>query len=238
MPGYGKGIMKSVSEKEFVYETKKPPNRLLQGLIGVSLVIHFFILLHVAGIYRSNALTYIELAVRDFSKPVGREIPRPRIRYKPPEIANTAKLNVPRHNVPNIHIDKVDTAAPCALTEAISMPDTGGLSADVAQWQPAGSTAYLTRSDYFDMLRMRIESRKKYPPTARKRQIEGRVEVGFLVGSDGSASDVAIVKTSRHPDLDRAALLAVQNAAPFPRPPSGLFDGPLKMTITIMFELM
>lgn len=219
-------------------ENKKPPNRLLQVLIGVSLVVHFFILLHIAGIYNINSLSYIELSVRNFSKPAGREIPRPRLRHKPPEIKEPVKLNVPVPHVPKINIEKIDAAVPTALTEAISIPDTAGLSADVAQWQPAGTAAYATRSDYFDMLRMRIESRKKYPDRARNRQIEGRVEVGFQVADDGSVTDVEIVKTSRHPDLDRAALLAVKNAAPFPRPPSRFFDGPLKMTITIMFELM
>ena len=219
-------------------ENKNPPNRLLQVLIGISLVVHFFILLHIAGIYNINSLSYIELSVRDFSKPEGREIPRPRLRHNPPEIKEPAKLNVPVPHVPKINIENIDAAAPTALTEAISVPDTSGLSADVAQWHPAGTAAYVSRSDYFDMLRMRIESRKKYPDRARQRQIEGRVEVGFLVAGDGNVSDVEIVKTSRHPDLDRAALLAGENAAPFPRPPSSLFDGPLKMTITIMFELM
>ncbi len=207
-------------------------------LIGISLVVHFFILLQIAGIYDIRSMSYIELSVRDFQKPEGRDIPRPRPRYKPPEVKDPAKLSVPRPRVPNINVENIDTAAPTALTEAISVPDTSGLSADVARWEPSGTAAYATRSDYFDMLRMRIESRKKYPDRARLRQIEGRVEVGFLVSHDGGVTDVEVVKTSRHPDLDRAALLAVENAAPFPRPPSALFDGPLKMTITIMFELM
>ncbi len=221
-----------------INDNKKSPNRLLQALIGASLVVHFFIFLHIAGIYDLRSMSYIELSVRDFQKPEGREIPRPRLRYEPPEIKEPAKINVPRPHVPKLNIEKFDTSAPEAMTEAISMPDTSGLSGDVARWEPAGTAAYATRSDYFDMLRMRIESRKKYPDRARQRQIEGRVEVGFLVTADGSVKDVAVVKTSLHPDLDRAALLAVKNAAPFPRPPSMLFDGPLKMTITIMFELM
>ena len=224
--------MKSISEN------KQTPNRLMQGLIGVSLVIHFFILLHIAGIYHFSSLTYIELSVKDFSKPAGRDIPHPRLRNKPPEIKDAAKVNISKLNVPRIKIDRVDTAAPNALTETIGIPDISGLSANVSQWQPVGMGDYMTRTDYFDMLRMRIESRKKYPDSARKRQIEGWVEVGFLVATDGSVSDVEITKTSRHPDLDRAARIAVKNASPFPRPPSGLFDGPLKMTITIMFELM
>lgn len=223
---------------ESISENNQTSNRLLQVLVGISLFIHFFLLLHIAGIYHCSALTYIELSVKDFSKPVGRDIPHPRLRNKPPEIKDTAKLNIAKQHAPKMHIDKIDTAAPGALAEAIGIPDISGLSADVSKWQPIETAAYMTRTDYFDMLRMRIESRKNYPDSARKRQIEGRVEVGFSVAADGSVSGVEIVKTSRHPDLDRAALVAVKNAAPFPRPPSGLFSGPLKVTITIMFELM
>lgn len=219
-------------------ENKNPPNRLLQVLIGISLIIHFFILLHIAGIYRSSALTYIELTVRDFSKSAGRDIPRPRARQKPPQIKDPARANVVKQQVPDINIDKVDTAAPDALTEPIGSFDINGVSESISPWQPVGATEYMSRGDYFDMLRMRIESRKKYPDAARNRQIEGRVEVGFQVAGDGGVTDVEVIKTSRHPDLDRAALAAVKEAAPFPRPPSGLFSGPLKMTLTIVFELL
>lgn len=219
-------------------DNKNPPNRLLQVLIGISLIIHFFILLHIAGIYRSSALTYIELSVRDFSQSAGRDIPRPRMRNKPPQIKDPERANVVKQQVPDINIDKVDTTAPDALTEPISSFDISGVSESISQWQPVGATEYMSRGDYFDMLRMRIESRKKYPDAARHRQVEGRVEVGFLVATDGGVSDVEVIKTSRHPDLDQAALAAVKDAAPFPRPPSGLFSGPLKMTLTIVFELL
>ncbi|MFH2065359.1 MAG: energy transducer TonB [Pseudomonadota bacterium] len=219
-------------------EDKQPPNRLLQVLIGVSLVIHFFILLHVAGIYRSNAMTYIELSVMDFSKPERRDIPRPRVRNNTPEVREVSRISVPMQHVPDIRLDKTDTDMPGALTEAIGIPDVGGLNANISQWQPGGASEYMTRKEYFDMLRMRVESRKKYPDNARKRQIEGSVKVGFSVETDGNVSDVKVLKTSRHPDLDHAALIAVKDAAPFPYPPAGLFDGPFKVSITIMFELM
>ena len=218
-------------------EAKQPPNRLLQILIGVSLMIHFFILLHVAGIYRSNALTYIELSVSDFSNPVRRDIPRPRIRNKTPEVKEVSRIPVPIQHVPNIRIDKVDTAVPSALTEAIGIPDINGLNANIAQWQPGTDAEYVTRKEYFDMLRMRIESRKKYPDSARKRQIEGNVKVEFTVATDGNVSDIKILKTSRHPDLDQAALLAVKDAAPFPRPPASLFKDKFRLELAIFFEL-
>jgi protein TonB len=223
---------------KFASENKRKPNRLLQGMIVISLLIHGVIFMHIAGIYRSNALTFIELTVRDFSDPPGREIPRPRMRSNPPEIKDLKQIHIPKPQVPKIFLDKVDTPSASTLTESMGVPEIPGVASDMARWQPGATGDYMSQADYFDMVRMRIESRKKYPDAARKRQIEGRVEVAFILGPDGSVAEASVTKTSRHPDLDRAALLAVQNAAPFPRPPSRLFEGPLKMTITIMFELM
>lgn len=219
-------------------ENKKRSNRLLQGLILVSLLIHCVIFIYIAGIYRSSALTFIELSVRDFSKPPGRDIPRPRQRQKPPEISDPKQIHIPKPYVPRIPVDRMETPSASRLAESIGVPEIPGVAGDAGRWQPLSAGDYMSRGDYFDMVRMKIESRKKYPDAARRRQIEGRVEVEFTLEPDGSVADATVIKTSRHPDLDRAALLAVRDAAPFPRPPARLFEGPLRMTIIIMFELM
>jgi len=205
-------------------------------MLLISLGLHAVILMHIAGLYRSEALTVIELSVRE-EKPQGRSIPRPRMRHKTPQVNDVNKIQVPKPNVPQMEMDPIETDHPEAVTEQIAMPDTSGISTGVADWQPAGSPEYLSQGDYFDMLRLKIESKKKYPSSAQKRQIEGRVVVGFTLGPDGRVTSAEIVRSSRHSALDRAALDAVQSAAPFPRPPANMFDGPLEMKITIMFEL-
>jgi len=74
--------MKSVSQKN------ANPHRLLQALICVSLGIHVLVFMHVSGIYRSRAVSFIELTLQDVSKPYTRNIPRPRMRIKNPQITN------------------------------------------------------------------------------------------------------------------------------------------------------
>jgi protein TonB len=49
---------------------------------------------------------------------------------------------------------------------------------------------------------------------------EGKVVVGFQVLMDGSVRNVRVVDGSGHAVLDRSAVLAVQGASPFPRPPA------------------
>ncbi|HEX9190513.1 MAG TPA: energy transducer TonB [Candidatus Deferrimicrobiaceae bacterium] len=77
---------------------------------------------------------------------------------------------------------------------------------------------YLERS--YAYIRDAIQQGIAYPAMARKMGWEGRVVVAFLVLSDGSVRDVRVVHGSGHPALDRGAVEAVRNAAPFPRPPA------------------
>ncbi len=210
------------------------PNYLFIVLVSISLGIHFLLFLHIAGIYRSETTSYIELTVQNISKPFVRAIPRPRQRHTAPKPHESTMQPVRQHVIPRIHIDPADSLSQSPLSEIISTPDTK----DLSQYQtPESGRRIFTRMDYFEMLRLRIESRKKYPETARNRHIEGRVKVRFSVNAYGIAERVEITGSSGHSMLDQAALRAVKTASPFPIPPSKLFQAPLNMEIVIVFEL-
>ncbi len=216
----------------------RKPNRLMLGLIGISLCVHLLLLMRVAGIYRSNALTYIELTMQDIAKPVGRSIPRPRVRHKAPKRTDVKKIHIQKQHIPPIKIDPVDNTLPDTIMQDIGVPDIpDSPGANIADWDPVTTTEFVTANDYFDMVRLKIESRKKYPDFARSRRIEGRVTIRFVITTDGRVTSVMIVERGRHSSLNKAALNAVKDAAPFPRPPSNLFKEPLHMEITIVFEL-
>lgn len=231
--------MKSVSKN------KRKPNWLLRCLIGISIGIHLVIFMHIAGIYKSEALTYIELTMKDFSKPPSRSIPRPRLRPKTPKQPNDVKkLNVHKRVIPSlkpIKIDPVDKNLPDSLVESVGMPDIpNDTGLKITNWHAdhqIGTSDYITTNDYFEMVRLRIESHKKYPSAAKTRGIEGRATIRFVISQDGQVTSLGIVKSARHGTLNRAALNAVKEASPFPRPPRNLFKGPIPLEITIMFEL-
>ena len=225
--------MKSVSEN------KTKPNWLLRGLVGVSLGIHLVIFMHVAGIYTSNALSYIELTMQNISKPTARAIPRPRHRPKPPKPRDVKRLKVFQCRMPHfkpIKIEPAEKNLPDSLVEGISMPDTPttpGLN--IADWNPGELVE--TSISYLEMVRLKIEKHKKYPDIARVKNIEGRVVVRFVITPDGGIRKVEVAKRSRNRALDLAALRAVQDAAPFPKPPRRLFKGEIPLELTIVFEL-
>ena len=223
---------------------KKSPNRLLQVLIAVSLGIHTIIFLHIAGIYRTSALTYIELSLKDVSSPPSRSIPRPRVRPKvrvrPSEIKRheVQKRSVPR--LRPVEIEPVESSLSEGLMERISMPELPDAGLKALEWgpgPPVETGEYVTSSDYFEMVRLRIERHKKYPLSARTRQIEGRTTVRFVILTDGRVLDIKVVRRSRSSALDRAAINAIKKASPFPIPPAYLFKGSIPLELTIVFEL-
>jgi protein TonB len=221
-----------------VAEKKIKSNRLLQALICVSLGIHTLVFIHVSGIYRSHAVSYIELTLQDVSKPYARSIPRPRMRLKNPKVTEVEKVKIQKQYIPKLNIEPVDTRFTNTLMEDISTPDMPGtVGLSIADWNPEGETPFVTSNDYYGMIRLKIESCKRYPDSARARHMEGRAKIRFVITQDGQVSSVKIVKGARHGSLNTAAMNAVKSAAPFPKPPVNLFKGPLHVEITIVFEL-
>ena len=222
-------------------------NWLLRTLIIFSVGVHTVLFFHISGIYRTSALTFIEMSLQNIDKPAARSIPRPRARPKPPE-PNTQvnKINVVPRPVPRfkpLAMAPVDKNLPDSLVEGIASPDIPQTpDVGTTDWVPApqGQEAtgeFLTTASYLDMIRLKIESRKRYPASAKARSIEGRVTIRFVLQTDGQVRDVTLSKATRNRALNMAALDAVQRAAPFPRPPAQLFEGELPLELTIVFEL-
>jgi len=234
-----------VKSVESVSKTK--PNWLLHSLIGVSLGIHLVIFMHITGLYRSKMLNYIELTLRDTSKPPTRIIPRPRHRPKPPDrVQEVKRLKVTQRPIPQlkpIRIEPAERDLPDSLVERINQPDVPEIpSLDISDWTPANlnvaSDDYANSSSYLEMVKLKIEKHKKYPDTARIRHIEGSVIIRFVITPEGDIKTAEVIKASRYRSLDTAALKAVKDASPFPKPPSQIYKGDLTLEIDIVFELI
>jgi protein TonB len=65
-------------------------------------------------------------------------------------------------------------------------------------------------------IRERIQAALVYPPLARLRRLEGMARVQFEIGADGRPGELAVAGSTGHAILDRAALAAVEAAAPLP----------------------
>jgi len=230
------------------------PNRLLRGFLIISLGIHALVLAHIAGLYDSREMSYIELEMHAEEKPPGRSIPMPPQRHKTkprldsPAVKPMLSVPVEKPTVPSI-APLAAAVCPLAVEPIVSPERPDAAQSEPIAWSPGSSAprfsgspvlhspTYGTAGDYFSMVRMKIERHKKYPYVARKRQIEGRVRLRFVIKPDGTVSAVELLERCRHSILNEAALKAVKESSPFPTPPKHLFSGPVTLEISIVFEL-
>ncbi len=228
------------------FSNPSKPNWLLRGLVIFSVGLHTVFFLHVSGFYTGKAMSYIELSVENVARHPRRSIPRPRLRPKKNfETSEVKRLRAPTRAVPHfkpIKIDAMDNRFSEGVMESIAMPEIPGTpDLGSASWEPVKVEAvggdFDNHESYLEMVRVKIEKYKNYPEKAKKRQIEGAVVVGFVIGLDGVVQDEKVVKSSGHRILDDAARKAVRDASPFASPPRRLFGGEVPLTITIVFEL-
>ena len=67
-------------------------------------------------------------------------------------------------------------------------------------------------------------------------QKEGRVTVEFVITLAGLVKDIRIIEPSRHDLLNSAALKAVRDASPFPKPPKRFFNQDVSLQLKVIFE--
>ncbi|MCW8935048.1 MAG: TonB family protein [Gammaproteobacteria bacterium] len=76
------------------------------------------------------------------------------------------------------------------------------------------------KETYMQLLLAHIESYKFYPGAARRRAIEGKLDVSFLLSESGGHYQLEI--NGGKAVLQRAVRQALDDAQPFPKPPSSL----------------
>ena len=82
----------------------------------------------------------------------------------------------------------------------------------------AAKARYL--KEHFAYIRDKILKNISYPILARRMGWQGKVQVSFIIASDGSVKDIRIIQSSGFEILDRKAIETVKETAPFPKPPA------------------
>lgn len=93
------------------------------------------------------------------------------------------------------------------------------------------------RSAYLRSVMRKLENAKTYPVRARLKGIEGTVEIGFTILSDGSVGGVEKRRTSGWTLLDAAAADLVARASPFDPVPEELGAAPLRIVAPVTYSL-
>jgi protein TonB len=85
-------------------------------------------------------------------------------------------------------------------------------------------------------VRQRIHESLRYPPAARRRGVSGTVQLEIAIQADGSVGTVAVITSSSHEVLDRAAVEAARALPRMPFP-GDLRPRPLTVRLPVVFEL-
>ena len=92
-------------------------------------------------------------------------------------------------------------------------------------------------NEYSNLVRMKISNTKIYPEIARENNQEGKAILVFKLGENGNIISVSIGDSSGHQVLDRAAIKAVKDAAPYPKIPGKLNRKYVLLKLPISFVL-
>ncbi len=98
------------------------------------------------------------------------------------------------------------------------------------------SSSSLT-SNYAYILRSCILKKISYPKSAFAQNVEGTVQIRFVLLPDGNLKDVYVVNSSNSPILDVAAVAAIEKANPFPPFPENLRAKELFVKVPIVYKL-
>jgi protein TonB len=219
----------------------KRPNWPLRVFLGVSLLVHLGLILHVSGLLDVRAYSVIRVGLMDPAPPA-RSLPRPRLRppqTNEPQAANP--LEVRRNPLPMPQPQEV-TPLPADARDVMAEAAPAAVAGlgGVGLAAPSPPVGRADQEAYYETVRWRIEREKRYPSQARRRQIEGRVALSFAIGPKGELSECRVTRGSGSPELDQAALEAVKRASPFPAPPTGMIKPGghgLRLELTVAFVL-
>lgn len=91
--------------------------------------------------------------------------------------------------------------------------------------------------NYLASVRKKIESKKRYPISARNANIEGRAELKLTILKDGRLDKVEIIRSSGSEILDNSALESIQKASPFSPIPDILGQDKIEISISLVYNL-
>lgn len=106
-----------------------------------------------------------------------------------------------------------------------------------AQKQGAGKRQAELKQIWYTKINRLLEQRKHYPYLARRRGVEGEVQVGFVLNRQGKLLKVTLVDSSGHDLLDQEAMTIPSRVSTFPPPPPELPGKTFRLVVPFSFTI-
>lgn len=214
-------------------------NRLFIGAVSVSLLLHLGVLwwgqnLSPSRNLRSAAPAYspIEVALEPArAMPERTAMP---LENRPKQRVTTPVRPLPEVVATEPANEQAAVVSDVASSEETTAPSKNSAESSESSLQPSAVVDTALRERYLATVLAHIESHKYYPLPARRRGIEGGVEVRFTLDAQGRITDLAV--SGGNSLFVEAARAAVQSALPLPASPA--MDGfPLSVHFQMIFKL-
>ena len=187
-------------------------------------------------------ITLLSLSKKyDAATPLAQQMPPPATTPTVKPIVKTTPL--PEKTVPMISQSPVTTPTPVSQIQPVPSVETKPITAPAPIFTPAQSpikaqpkanTASELQS-FKASLRTKIKQDLRYPPSARRRGMEGEVAVRFTVFRDGSIRDISIRQGEEI--FHNAAEAAVASSSGIDVPKSLTDSLPMEMDLVLDFKL-
>ncbi|MCC6776997.1 MAG: energy transducer TonB [Hyphomicrobiales bacterium] len=135
--------------------------------------------------------------------------PNPELAIETPALQEVQQ-EAPRPQMPSL--------AAVATAPDVIAEETAAVPAAPRQGPPNPIDREMARS-WHSQISALIQSKKRYPASARARGEHGVTQVAFSVDRDGRVLEAKIVRASGIAVLDEEALAVVRRSQPFPKPP-------------------
>jgi len=171
--------------------------------------------------------------------PVPESIPKPEPKpVEPPKPKPQPEPVIPKPEQPAPIIEPVPEAEPePEIAETASERESAEQETAAAEQAPDGGDPQQqaqAQQNYLGALLAHIEEHKFYPRAARRRGLQGVIQISFILHEDGSISDLQLQKG--HETLRKAAEESMRAALPLPIPPGEIIC-PLKVSFGMNFKL-
>lgn len=216
--------------------------------LAISVVLHALLLSYLMQWTRANALAkppdVIKVRIIQ-GVPQVKPLPVPArpVRGRPPiaiphplsakPLPREEKSPAPEQDTPAPPASAVPAASGSDAPTTLGSPDGVPASNAAANDGVNADRAFANARDAYIMeLYAIIKKHYTYPPLARRRGQEGRVQLRFVIGEAGRAQDIEVVASSGFNLLDRAAVETIRSI-PLPPPPRR----GMQIPITIVYRL-
>ncbi|MEX2962646.1 TonB family protein [Microbulbifer sp. TYP-18] len=155
------------------------------------------------------------------------EIPPPSLASLQPTPSPAPNTAPPQRSEPQPAAPPPEEATPESEIEAVEEEEEAPITVDIL----------LARQVYQAVLARHTFKHIRYPKRAQERGQEGSVRLKVIINSRGYVTEVQTMQESRFGSLNRAAVAAVETAAPYPAVPPQLAQDTYEFTLPITFRL-